>query len=440
MRSSVYTLFFILTLTLLSASDINTTIPLSTLENNTSSISEEIDDEIDLSAKNWFYYRLFITQKSLSYYNSALSGMDTFHTQGSDAVMVVGSGIDYSLYHVLSYDNNATEDGNKTKTVHKKVDDRNFLQKGIANDTNKSVKEYISSQQNRADLPQQIGSEDPNRGEKVYLLSEWFDDQGINDRFLDRSNQSYVRLRGGYAYNYRGDDEYIYSITARIKIPKTQEKLDLIIGDETKESSDLSLEGTDAERDNSIAVGMNNVLGLLDPVDTKLRLGFSGITNPYAKASFNYEALVGRWLIVPHQVFRYSYQDEFNEWTNLDFRRRVANQMIFSLLLQRSTITAVEGMNYFVQPSLAFNLGDYGNYTPYLGMYGRTKEQPIDEDGFTPKRGVYGYAVGLNWSKQASRKYIVYRLQPIVSYDDRYDFRPNYYIKALLEFYFGFQD
>ena len=58
-------------------------------------------------------------------------------------------------------------------------------------------------------------------------------------------------------------------------------------------------------------------------------------------------------------------------------------------------------------------------------MYGRTQEQPADDDGYRPKRGIYRYAVGLNWSKQTSRKYIVYRLQPIVSYDDKYEFTSN---------------
>ena len=214
----------------------------------------------------------------------------------------------------------------------------------------------------------------------------------------------------------------------------------MIIGDDTKNSSDLSLEGTDAERDSSIALGVNNILGLFDSVDSKFRLGFSGIKNPYARISFTYEALVGRWLITPHQTFRYSVDDEFEEWTNLNFKRRVGSQAMFSVLFQRSTITRVEGMNYFVQPSLDFTLGEYGNFTPYLGIYGRTKAQPTILGSYTPRKGAYLYTVGLNWSKQASRKYIVYRLQPIVSYDEQYQFRPNYFLKALLEFYFGLRD
>ena len=365
--------------------------------------------------------------------------MDSVQLQGTDAVITVGSGVDYYLYNLLSHDNNTTKQSEPVKKVTEK-EEQNFLLAGISSDINESVEQYIASQKGETDLPQQIASRDERTGERTFLLSKWFDDKNINDEFLDRNNRSYIRLRGGYAYNYRGEDEYIYSITARLKIPRTEDKFELIIGDETKNSSDLSLEGTKAERDSSVALGINNILGLFDSVDTKIRLGLSGVTNPYSKASVTYEALVGRWLIVPHQTFKYSVDDEFEEWTKLDFRRRVGSQSIFSLLLQRSTITNIEGMDYFAQPSLNFTLGAYGNFTPYLGIYGRTKEHPEDTDGYVPKQGVYRYAAGLNWSKQASRKYIVYRLQPILSYDDQYAFRPNYYIKALLEFYFGLRD
>ena len=397
----------------------------------------------DVNASSWFFYLSFINHTQLLYEHHVLAHVDKAYLYGTDAVIVVGSGIDYTLYRLLIYNQSILQpDANLTLDKEKKKEqkEKSFFKEGISSESSEKLEQYLSSQEGKTELPKQLYSEDERKGERTYLVSEWFDDKNINDSFLDRTNHSYVRLRGGYAYNYQGEDEYIYSITARIKIPRTREKLDLIIGDDTKNSSDLSLEGTEAERDNSIALGMNNVLGLLDPVDTKLRLGFSGITNPYAKASFSYEALAGRWLIVPNQTFRYSAEEEFEEWTNLGFRRRIATQMMFSLLFQRSTVSNTDGMNYFVQPALDFTLGKYGNFTPYLGMYGRTKEQPTNADGYTPKRGAYRYAVGLNWSKQAKRKYIVYRLQPILSYDDQYAFKPNYFLKALLEFYFGLRD
>jgi len=435
LRLYIYAVCIILFSITLNASDINSSI--SSSDNNISI------DKKNITAKSWFYYREFINHTQQLYEHHVLSHIDKAYLYGTDAVIVVGSGIDYTLFRLLSnYDRSQLQlDANVTHNQEAKVkDEKNFFKDGFSNETSEKLEQYLLSQKGKLELPQQLYSPDKRKGERTYLISGWFGDKNINDDFLDRTNRSYIRLRGGYAYNYRGDDEYIYSITARLKIPRTREKLDLIIGDDTKNSTDLSLEGTEAERDSSIALGLNNPFELLSPVDARVRLGFSGITNPYAKTTFNYEALFGRWMIVPHQAFRYSAEEKFEEWTNLDFRRRIASQMMLSLLFQRSTISDIDGMNYFAQPSLNFTLGKYGNFTPYLGMYGRTQEQPIEADGYTPKRGVYRYAVGLNWSRQASRRYIVYRLQPILSYDDPNDFRPNYFIKALLEFYFGLRD
>jgi hypothetical protein len=394
----------------------------------------------NINVINWFYYRSFINYSAQLYAHYILIPVDQVYLYGTDAVIVVGSGVDYTLYQMFSDDKNSTQRSESALTPLKEKKEENFFEKGISNQGNEDIEQYLSSQKGKTELPKQLTSSNRLKGERTYLISEWFADKNINDAFLDKRNRSYLRLRGGYAYNYRGEDKYIYSITARLKIPRTQEKLDLIIGDDTKNSSDLSIEGTEAERDNSIALGVNNMLGLLKPVETKLRIGFSGITNPYAKASFNYEALLGRWLIAPNQTFRYSLQDEFNEWTNLSFSRRIASQMMLSILFQRSTSSHIDGMSYFVQPALNFSLGRYGNFTPYLGVYGQTQAQPEDADGYAQKRGIYSYAVGLNWSKQTSRKYIVYRLQPILSYDDQYEFKQNYSIKALLEFYFGLRD
>lgn len=397
------------------------------------SLDNNIEYETDITAKNWFFYRNFMTL----YQQYFLPPIDRSYLYGTDAVIVVGSGVDYFLLNLInSYNKNRLQPEQKVAVaVEKKPTDEE-----PANPSNGQLEEYLISQEGKQKLPQQLYSSDKRQGEKTYLISEWFSGKYFDNSFLDKTNRSYIRLRGGYAYSFQSDNEYLYSVTARLKIPRTREKLDLIIGDETKYSSDLSLQGTEAERDNSIAFGMNNLLGLLEPVDTKLRLGFSGIANPYAKAFFNYEALLGHWLIVPNQTFRYSAESQFEEWTNLNFSRKTAHEMIFSVLMQRSTSSGVDGMDYFVQPALNFTLGRYGNFTPYMGMYGRTQELTEDENGYTPKRGIYRYAVGLNWSRQASRKYIVYRIQPILSYDDQYGFRPEYFVKALLEFYFGLRD
>ena len=403
--------------------------------------SEEILPTEDVNATERFSLRDFISSRSWLYYHGFLSGMDTVYLYGTDVVIILGSGIDYSIYRLFSHEENVTmqadinvtagEDDNMTAALPDECAD---------GEDNDSVEQYISSQEGKVALPQQLTSKNERKGEQTYLLSKWLDEINVNDDYLDRTNHSYIRLRGGYAYDYRGKNSYIYSIAARLMIPRTQKRFDLVIGDETKNSSDLSLEGTEAERNTSIALGVNNVFEILGPIENKILIGFSGITNPYAKIAFNYEALLGTWLVVPHQVFKYSVKSEFEEWTNLDFRHKLTENIMFSTLFQRSSESSSDGMEYFMQPSVSFAMGWYGNTTPYLGIYGRTKEQPEDAGGYSPKRGIYRYAAGINWSRPGPRKYIVYRLQPILYYDDKFEFQPNYYVKALLEFYFGLRD
>ncbi|MBU1643267.1 hypothetical protein KKE54_07890 [bacterium] len=379
-------------------------------------------------ANNWFFYRDFLT------------GMETVYKYGTNAVIVVGSGIDNYLYQLLSSDANSTKQV-KGDTASARDENTSALSEKIQPiESSTGTKQSVPSQKEKAALPRQLVSQDKNKGEQTYLLSESFAEKTVNTDFLDRTNNSYIRLRGGYAYDYRGTGNYIYSIDARLRIPRTQRKYHLIVGDDTKNSEDLSVKGTNAELDNSIALGVNNLFGLFYPIESKIHFGFSGATNPYGKVAFSYEALLGTWLMVPSQTFRYSRKDEFNEWTNLEFRRRITDSIMFSQLFQRSTITGTEGSDYFMQPSVSFEMGKYGNLTTYLGVYGRTKEQPENEDGYTPKKGIYRYAFGINWNKKSSRKYIVYRVQPVLSYDDEYAFKQNYTVQALLEFYFGLRN
>ena len=400
--------------------------------------SEETLRPEDINATRWFSLRDFISGRSWLYYHGFLSGMDTVYFYGTDVVIVLGSGIDYSIYRLFSRDKNVTKQVDIEATASEENETMTDLPE--KEEDNNSVEQYIISQKGKVALPQQLTSKNKRKGERTYLLSKWLNEQNVNDDYLDSTNHSFIRLRGGYAYDYRGENGFIYSITARVMIPRTQKRFDLVIGDETKNSSDLSLEGTEAERNTSIALGVNNVFEILGPIENKILIGFSGITNPYAKIAFNYEALLGTWLVVPHQVFKYSVKSEFEEWTNLDFRHKLTENIMFSTLFQRSSESSSDGMEYFMQPSVSFAMGWYGNTTPYLGIYGRTKEQPEDAGGYSPKRGIYRYAAGINWSRPGPRKYIVYRLQPILYYDDKFEFQPNYYVKALLEFYFGLRD
>mgnify|MGYP000079359257 CR=1 FL=1 len=209
MKISICTALFIVFTSLLNASDVLTPKPIASSDSNTTILQGEV------SAKNWFFYHNFLTKRGLFYYESFFKGVDTVHLHGTDAVIVVGSEIDYSLYRLLGHDGNTTQQPKPKQAVSKK--EKTFLQKGISSNTSKDIEQYVSSQKGETDLPEQLTSRNPRKGERTYLISQWFADKNINDDFLDQTNRSYIRLRGGFAYSFRDDNEYIYSITARLK-------------------------------------------------------------------------------------------------------------------------------------------------------------------------------------------------------------------------------
>lgn len=379
----------------------------------------------DDNGTNWFYYRDFLT------------GMDDVYNIGTEAVILLASGIDYGLYNMVGGDDeNESLQSMETVGTNKTVENVAIAEQR----SNEPIREYVKSNENNTSLPKQLKKRYNEKGATTYWMSRWFDIDAKNSQFLNLSDNSYVRLRGGYIYNYRGTSEFTHSISARLKIPRTKDKLNLIIGDETRQSEDLNFKGTDRETDNnSVALGFNNIFGLFKTVKSSFRAGFSGVTNPYAKWRLQYGVLAGSWFINAEQILRYSRKSKFEEWTNLTFMRRTSSTNLFSLLFQRSTQDDLPGMQYLIQPAHMHAL-ENGSLTVFAGMYGRTKTLGNGDLGYEAKRGIYAYSIGVGLRKQTSKKYIVYNLQPAISFQDVYNYKPNYIFTASLEFYFGLRD
>jgi hypothetical protein len=257
------------------------------------------------------------------------------------------------------------------------------------------------------------------------------------EAYIDRKNRSYVRMRVGYDYDWRGEKEEYYKITARIKLPKTQDRLQLFIGDDTQENTNLSSPNYG---------GGNQGLGLkyfippfFDRFNTTAAVGITSIDNPYAKARIEYPAVLESWLFNGSQNFKLSADNEFEEWTSLFFDRKLSNQEMVRLLLQRSTKSGEHGMNYLSQFSYMNILKYDVGFNNYISISGRTHD--LDDirytNNTTPQEGIYEYAAGVIWRQKLVGDYLFYQLQPIVSFHEQYDYKANYVFRISLDFYFG---
>jgi hypothetical protein len=272
---------------------------------------------------------------------------------------------------------------------------------------------------------------------ETYQTVVGFDDFFKDEVHLDRNNQSYVKVSGGYEYDYRGKAALFHTLSARIKLPRTQEKLQIFIGDETQTANSLSHPHQPLLNE---GIGIKYYFpSLYGRLFSNASVGFSGIDNPYVKTHIEYPVIFDHWLIKLSQNFKYSLENNFDEWTNIYFDRKLSDKEMLRILLQRSTNSEVRGMEYLSQISY-MRTGKYDvGYTYYLSCSGRTKDlsDSYYDNGLNPREGVYEYTTGVIWRQKLMGDYLFYQIEPIVSFHEQYDYKSNYRLKFTFDLYFG---
>ncbi len=275
------------------------------------------------------------------------------------------------------------------------------------------------------------------KDQETYETFLGFDDFFKDETHLDMNNQSYVKVSGGYEYDHRGESSFVHTLSARIKLPKTQEKLHIFIGEETQAAHPLS-----HPRQPSLNEGIGIKYyfpSLYGRLFSNASIGFSGIDNPYVKTRIEYPVIFDNWLFKLSQNFKYSLENHFDEWTNIYFDRKLSDQEVLRLLLQRSTNSEMRGMDYLSQISYMRTRKYDVGYTYYISFSGRTKDlSDLQYDNrLTPQEGVYEYATGAIWRQKLISDYLFYQVEPIVSFHEQYGYKPNYLLKITLDLYFG---
>ena len=269
-----------------------------------------------------------------------------------------------------------------------------------------------------------------------FFITRWFDGYFLDDTHLDHTNRSYLRLRGGYTFDSKAENHWISDVKARIRLPLSQERLQLFIGDDTREGSDLTAAGTGEE---SSGAGLRFTMQQYVPkrMSSGTSIGISSLDNPYAKLYVDYTLLDGDWLVKPVQTFRYSKESEFEEWTDFFVAKRLPDEGIVQLLLQRSTRSHVDAMEYMAELSYwKVNRHRIG-FQPYVALYGRTKALGTYDNGERIDSGIYNYAAGLIWRRSVLRDYLFFQAHPSVMCHEHYAYRANYLLHLTFEIYFG---
>lgn len=272
-----------------------------------------------------------------------------------------------------------------------------------------------------------------------YQISLPFDAFFKDDIYLDKTNKSYIKVSGGYEYNHLGQSNAVHNISARIRLPKTNKRLHLFIN-EIKETEKKATHNQIINQTPSDAgIGLKYYFPLAyENLFSHMSIGLAGITNPYTKTYLEYLMLFTDWQIRSNQNFKYSQKNKFEEWTDIYFERKLSDQDLLRLFLQRSTDSETVGMEYMSQLSYTNVLEKKSSCMYYIALNGRTKDvtNTLYQNGLNPQEGVYNYSAGIVWRQQFFKDYLYYQIEPTLSYHEEYNYKPNYLLRFTVDIFF----
>lgn len=273
---------------------------------------------------------------------------------------------------------------------------------------------------------------------EVILNEKFFKDQNPidqffkNDKYIDETEVSFLRIRLGSAFQSKESMDFSYKIRAQIPLSRTKRSFQLFI-DDVEENYFETATPVDKNK-KSTEVGVNYVAPIYKDIKSKYSIGISSLV-AYAKARYSKDFKFEKWLIQPTQQFKYSLESDWSEETNIYFDRTLEKNSIFRTTLHRKTEAHVDGFNYAAAFSYYLTLSKRKGFSVSQQFWGNSKY--VCDEHPEQYNGISDYSTIASWRQNIFRKWIAYEVQPGVSFHRQYDYDPNYILKFYVDFYFG---
>jgi hypothetical protein len=268
--------------------------------------------------------------------------------------------------------------------------------------------------------------------EKEILTENSIDKFFKNDKYLDETTRSFVRVRLGTLLQSKASTIYKYKISARIPLNRTKRTFQLFIDDIEKNYVDNTI--NDDEESDTPQIGVNYFAPEYYDIKSKYSIGVRGFS-AFVKARYSKAFKVGEWIIEPTQQFKYSTKYDFKEETNLYFDKNLDNNSLFRASLYRRTKDNYTGMDYRVAFTYYNTPKEKRGLSLTQYFWGNTKYTClVKPDKYS---GISDYVTTFNWRQNIWRDWISYEVQPALSFHRQYDYEPNYMLRLNLDFYFG---
>lgn len=298
---------------------------------------------------------------------------------------------------------------------------------------------YISDRvENISNFTDDVTSKTLSYAQQTQSNLEDIDELFKNEKYLEETKKSYLRLSTDYNYNSLESNEFNVKLSAKLALNKSRKNLKLYISGFQQDNLEEIIDRNKYE-DSAPEIGISYLIELKDNIETKYYLGIRSLY-PYVRARFLYKKMINSWLIEPIQTAEYSSKDEFKEGTKLYLDRQVFEKVKFRWEFARSTSSKRDGMDYSSVASIFWTPQEKTGLQFSQGIYGNTKyEFVVDEVTKETQRysKINNYVTTLTLRKNIYRNWLFYEVSPSVNFHKSHDFKPNYRLYLRLDAFLG---
>lgn len=265
------------------------------------------------------------------------------------------------------------------------------------------------------------------------------DDFFKNEKYIDDTDDAFIQLRLNSYFPVYGANDYKYALKAHIPLSRTKNKLNLFIQNKVENDNEEinNINPTSSKTE----VGINLFSTKMYNIKPKYSVGIRSF-DPFVRARYSFEQKYNMWDIYISQIFKYSIDDKFSENTNLYFDTKPEEKNLFRVAFHRSTDSQSSGMNYGVGFHYYLSTEAKTAIRVSQTFTGNTNYTYTNLDTNTTKRyaGINSYTTSISLRKNVWKEWIFYQITPSASFYKYHEYKENYSLNFMLEFYFGRYD
>jgi len=331
---------------------------------------------------------------------------------------------------VLLFGDSSAEDG----TAYSYIDDAHEVLSENILQSSKYIDDTLSGWVSGVDSI--IEHKDNNQSNILSREVQKIDSFYKNEKFMEDTDKSFIRIRATSKVQSMGEDDNNINIKARLSLYKSRKNIKLFI--EEEDADDKDIDGV-PDGNSKIYIGLSYLTPEYYSITSKYKLGFSGF-NPYVSARYKIKYEINGWLIEPVQKFKYKIKDkEFKEETDIYFDTKLDKSRLFRIKLSRGTKSNDDGMDYGAALIYYYLTGKKASLNVSQSFSGNTKYKYEDKNDQTISyHGINTYSTNVSWRHSVWKKWFFYEIKPGVDFSKVNDYKANYKVVFLTDFYFGY--